>query len=133
MRVLVVHENGDLCGIWARFLKRSGFSVKVATSPADAEYQLASADFDVLVVEPELEGHGGLSVADMATFRNPEIRILAVTASSFFSEGTIFDLIPNARGVLRTPVRLEDLGAYIDHFSSWPQREAPARPTRRKA
>ncbi len=79
--------------------------------------------YDVLVIEPDLEGGGGLPVADMATFRNPNISILAVTRSTFFSESMIFDVMPNARALLRTPVPPEDLAAYVEHIDAKAHRE----------
>ena len=61
----------------------------------------------------ELPEDGAIAVADFATYRNPEMPIIAVTADSFFSDGTIFELLPNARGVLRAPLRLEDMAALV--------------------
>ena len=37
-------------------------------------------------------------------------------ASAFFSDGAIFELIPNARGLLRAPLRLEDMAALVQHY-----------------
>ena len=44
--------------------------------------------------------------------------IIAVTARGFFSDGAIFELVPNARGLLRAPLRLEDMAALIEHYGS---------------
>ena len=59
-----------------------------------------------------------LAVADFATYRNPEMPIIAVTARGFFSDGAIFELIPNARGLLRAPLQLEDMAALVEHYGS---------------
>lgn len=123
MRILVVQENSDLSTIWGRFLARCGFSVTLALSHEEAFDRLEEQLFDVLIFDPALAG-GGLAVADMATFRNPDIKILAVTRSSFFSDSTVFDLIPNARAVLRQPVRPEDLAAYMEYFDAAGRPEA---------
>ena len=63
----------------------------------------------------ELPEDGAIAVADFATYRTPDA-IIAVTADSFFSDGTIFELLPNARGVLRAPLRLEDMAALVEHY-----------------
>ena len=55
-----------------------------------------------------------------ATYRNPEIPIIAVTARGFFSDSAIFELIPNARGLLRAPLRPEDMAALVEHYGSRP-------------
>lgn len=118
MRLLVVQDNADLGRMWCRFLARQGIRADLAVDPAAAHECLSENHYDVLVIEPDLDGGRGLPVADFATFRNPDIAILAVTRSSFFSEMVIFDIMPNARAVLRTPVRPEDLAAYIEHFDA---------------
>jgi hypothetical protein len=64
----------------------------------------------------ELAGGQALAVADFATYRNPEMPIIAVTARGFFSDGAVFELIPNARGLLRAPLRLEDMAALVEHY-----------------
>lgn len=114
LRLLVVQDNADLGQIWCNFLRRRGVDVTLVTNGEDAVRAIAMDPFDALIIEPVLSG--GLPVADFATFRNPEIIIIAVTKSDFFSGGALFDLIPNVRGVLRPPVRPEDLAAYLEHF-----------------
>ena len=118
MRLLVVQDNADLGRLWGNFLRRRGLDVTLVTTDEEAIKALAMDPFDAMVIEPALSSGGGLPVTDFATFRNPDIVIIAVTKSDFFSGGSLFDLIPNARGVLRTPVRPEDLAAYLEHFGS---------------
>lgn len=115
MQILVLQENADLGSIWSAFLERRGLTPRLATNAEKAMGFLSRRPYDVLVFDPAVQT-GALALADFATFRNPDVKILAVTASSFFSDGTLFDLIPNARGVLRQPVRPEDLAAYLEHF-----------------
>jgi len=116
MNILVVQDNTDLGEIWSRFLTRRGMEVDLASTEAEAIELLSSQDYDCMIVEPALKDGGGIPVTDFATYRNPDISILAVTKSTFFSDGSIFAMIPNARGFLRTPVRPDDIGAYMDHF-----------------
>ena len=115
MRVLVVQDNSDLGTIWCRFLARQGLHATLVTSETEAIEALENNHYDALVLEPVLEGGGGLGVADLAAFRHPDMPIIAVTKSTFFSDGSIFSVIPNARGLLRTPLRPDDLVAYLEH------------------
>jgi len=112
---LVVQDNQDLGKIWCRFLQRQGLDAVLVTTQEAAIAALSREDFDAMVIEPALPDGGGIPVSDFATYRNPEITILAVTRSSFFSDGSIFEMIPNARGLLRTPVRPSDLVAYLEY------------------
>lgn len=118
MRVLVVQDNRDLGAIWCRFLGRRGVQTTLAVNDTEAIEALENGCFDALVLEPVLDGGGGLCVADIAAYRQPEMPIIAVTKSEFFSDGTIFSIIPNARGFLRTPVRPDDIAAYLEHCAN---------------
>ena len=68
------------------------------------------------MLDMELPRGEAIAVADFATYRNPDLPIIAVTARGFFSDGAIFELVPNARGLLRAPLRLEDMAALIEHY-----------------
>ena len=118
MRVLIVEPNEELARIWAGFLQRQGATVKLVLTQKAAINAMRFQDFDVLVVEVVLPDGGAISISDYAAYRHPNMPIIAVTDSSFFSNGTLFDLIPNARGMMRAPVRPEDLAAVLDHVNS---------------
>lgn len=124
MQVLIVEHNRDLARIWSAFLGRQGLACSVASSQAEAFVALRDRPFDALVLDVELPNGDALSVADFATYRNPEIPIIAVTARKFFSDTAIFELIPNARGLLRAPLRPEDMAALVSHYA---ERSAAAR------
>ena len=111
MQTLLVEYNGDLGTIWARFLGRQGIDCQLVTNAAAAYDMLRQQSFDVMVLDVELPDGEALAVADFATYRNPDIAIIAVTARGFFSDSAIFSLIPNARGLLREPLRPEDMAA----------------------
>lgn len=130
MQVLIVEHNGDLARIWAGFLSRQGMTCVVAGVGSEAYAALRSREFDALVLDMELPEGEALRVADFATYRNPDIPIIAVTARGFFSDGAIFQLIPNARGLLRAPLRPEDMAALVEHYG---ERSAAAAASRRQA
>ena len=116
MRVLIVEGNRDLANVWARFLARQGVTCTLAGTAAEAFAALRGGGFEALVLDMELPQGEAIAVADFASYRNPDLPIIAVTARGFFSDGAIFQLIPNARGLLRTPLRLDDMAALIEHY-----------------
>jgi DNA-binding NtrC family response regulator len=127
VQVLIVEHNRDLAVIWARFLTRQGVSCTLAGTAAEAFAALRSGAFEALVLDMELPQGEAIAVADFATYRNPDLPIIAVTARGFFSDGAIFQLVPNARGLLRSPPGIEDMAAMIEHYAgraSAAQREA---------
>lgn len=126
MQVLIVEPNRDLARIWSGFLSRQGLVCAIACSAAEALDALRARDFDALVLDMELDGGEAISVADFATYRNPEIPIIAVTARRFFSDSAIFEHVPNARGLLRAPLRPEDMAAMVEHYAAKASARQPA-------
>jgi len=116
VHTLIVEHNSDLGAIWAKFLGRQGIACTLVTSAEAAYEALRQQSFDVMVLDVELPDGEALAVADLASYRNPDIPIIAVTARGFFSDSAIFELIPNARGLLREPLRPEDMAALIEHY-----------------
>ena len=131
MRVLIVEHNRDLANIWGRFLARQGVTCTLAGTAAEAFTALRGGGFEALVLDMELARGEAIAVADFATYRNPDLPIIAVTARGFFSDAAIFELVPNARGLLRAPLRLEDMAALIEHYGGGPPRRSARR--RRRA
>ncbi len=80
MQVLIVEHNRDLARIWAGFLGRQGMVCALAGGPVEAYAALRAQAFDALVLDMELPEGEAMAVADFATYRNPEIPIIAVTA-----------------------------------------------------
>lgn len=117
MRVLIVEHNKELGRIWARFLENRGLTVEIANSQKDAIANMRFNDFDALVLELVLPDGGAIAISDYATYRFPDIPIITVTSGSFFSDGSIFQLMPNARGLMRTPFQPDDLAALLEHCS----------------
>ncbi len=126
MRLLIVEQNADLAGIWMGFLEREGLACTHVASAADAYAALRSSAFDALVLDMELPEGAAFAVADFASYRNPDIPIIAVSARDFFSDGAIFQLVPNARAMLREPLRPEDMAAMVRHYGARRAAGAPS-------
>jgi CheY-like chemotaxis protein len=117
LRALIVHGNEDLATIWSRFLGREGVVCRVAASATQGIDLLRREPFDAIVLDVEMR-EAAIAVADFAAYRHPGIPVIAVTARSFFSDGAVFELIPNARSVQPAAPRLPDLAALIAHYGS---------------
>ncbi len=116
MRVLIVQNNLELGRLWANFLEREGMDVVLNQSQEQAIRTLRFNDFDALVLELVLPDGGAIAIADFATYKNKDVSIITVTSTSFFSDGSIFSIIPNARGMLHGPVKANDLAAMLTHY-----------------
>ena len=116
MRTLVVEANEDLGQLWCRHLERQGGQVKLVMDETSAIEALRFGEFEALILDLMLPDASSLAICDFATYRHPDIAIIVVTSNNFFSDGSIFGLIPNARGFLHSPVQPDDLAALVEHY-----------------
>jgi DNA-binding NtrC family response regulator len=114
-RVLIVEAEVSLGMLWQSFLQRQGFDVELVGNQPDAIDKLRFKSWDALVIDLMLPNSSALAISDFASYKNPDISIIVVSASSFFSDGSIFELLPNARGFMNQPIEPDDLAAVVDH------------------
>nr|WP_204115004.1 response regulator [Shimia biformata] len=117
MRVLIVVGEPALGTVWMRHLQRMGAQVDLAVSIEQAIDKLRRAGFDVVILDLDLPGGGALSVADYAGYRRPKARVIFVTNSSFFSDGSVFSHCANACAMVRTGTSATDLAALVEHYA----------------
>lgn len=116
MKVLVVEGDPGLGWLWSQHIARLGPEVRLAATAEEATGILAEGPVDALVVNLMLEGGSALAVADMARFRCPGAKVIFVSSATFFSDGSIFGLVPNAAAFLPVHTRPEDLAAIVQHY-----------------
>lgn len=117
MRVLIVESKPELGRLWQRHLERQGAEVTLADGQQAAIVQLYNANFDIIVLDLVLEDGSALAVADFASYRRPDARVLFVTNTSFFSDGSIFAHSPNACAFVQSETPPEDLVAMVEHYA----------------
>ncbi|MBN9886920.1 response regulator [Salipiger abyssi] len=116
MNVLIVESSRELSVLWQRPLANMGVRVCVARDEDAAAALLREVDFQVILLDLVLEEGSALSVADFASYRQPEAPVIFVTDTSFFSDGSIFQLCANARAFLPSSTPPEDLVAMVEHY-----------------
>lgn len=113
--ILIVASNPELSSVWARHLERQDHDVHVVTSQDVAVNILCEQAPDVLVLDVMLQDGSAIAIADFASYRRPNTRIIFVTRSSFFSDGSLFQHIPNTAAIipeLTNPTDLAEIVAY---------------------
>ncbi len=116
MRVLIVECDTSLAAVWSRHLERQGAKVTRARSQQDAIFALDETQVDVIILDLVLDDGSAFAIADFASYRQPAARVVFVTNTSFFSDGSIFRHIPNACAYLPSSTAPEDLVAVVDHY-----------------
>lgn len=118
MRVLIVETNLPLGQVWKRHLQRQGIGVRLETGQKGAVEALNDTDYDVVIINLVLRGSSALAISDLASMRNPETRVIFVTDTSFFSDGSIFSLCPNVCAYLQSDTSPDDLTAMVEHYGN---------------
>lgn len=113
MVVLIVASNPALSVVWARHIERQGHRVVLVHSQDAAVAYMSEHAVDVIVLDLMLEDGAALAVADYASYRHPNSAIVFVTNSTFFSDGSIFNHIPNAAAFVEEQTPPGDLAAIV--------------------
>jgi CheY-like chemotaxis protein len=111
--ILIVAGNLDLACVWARHLKRQKQTVKSVESVQEAVDFLRNNIVQVIVLDLMLDRAGAFSVADYASYRQPFTRIVFVTRKTFFSDGSLFQHIPNTAAILQEDSPPSDLAEIV--------------------
>ncbi|MEL6643085.1 MAG: response regulator [Pseudomonadota bacterium] len=115
MNVLIVEGDPDLCAVWSRHLERLGATVIVAPTENAAIHALRSGPIHVIILNLILPGGSSGAVADYASYRRPDARVVFVTNECFFSDGSIFKLFPNTAAFVAADTAPADLAAIVEH------------------
>lgn len=116
MNVLIAESDPALGALWQRHLERRGMIVRLVTGQETAAMALSAQRFDVIILNILLNEGSALAVADLASYRHPETQVIFVTNTSFFSDGSIFGLSPNACAYVQTDTPPDDLVAMVEHY-----------------
>jgi len=91
--------------------------VRVAEGQDDAIATLNIKAPDVIILDLVLQDGSALAVADYANYRCPQSRVIFVTNTRFFSDGSIFAHAANACAFVQTATPPEDLAAMVEHYA----------------
>jgi ActR/RegA family two-component response regulator len=117
MQVLIVENSVPLGTIWKRSLEKLGVSVALAHEYGDAIGFLQENDVRVILLNLVLKEGSAFAIADFASYRQPDAKVVFVTNTTFFSDGSIFEFIPNACAFLQTATPPDDLAVMVDHYA----------------
>jgi len=122
INVTVVEDDPDLCGSIVRYLSLVGMNVQSAGSGVELDKLLASSLPDLLVLDVNLPGEDGFSIAARLRSRS-KIGIVMLTARGQLDD-RVLGLTAGADAYLVKPVQFRELEAVI-HSLTRRLREAP--------
>lgn len=118
MQVLIVESEAELGRLWQRHLERQGAQVTLVHNQEDAILALYRSDFQVIVLDLILTEGSALAISDFASYRRPDARVIFVTNTTFFSDGSIFAYSANACAYIQSETPPEDLAAMVEHYAA---------------
>ena len=117
-RVLIVESVPELANLWQRHLVRHGMDVACVTGQAEAIDYLSTHETDIIIQDLVIDEGSALAISDSANYRQPAARVIFVTNTSFFSDGSIFAHSANARAFVQSSTPPEDLAAMVAHYGA---------------
>lgn len=127
--VLIVQSDRSLADVWKRHIERLGFAVHVSASSRAAIDYIRDAAVDLIVLDLDLPDGDPMGVADYAAYRRPLAKVVCVTRSRFFSDGSLFSFSQNACAVLPATAEPADLAVLVDYHGRGEERAPVARAT----
>ena len=126
MNVLIVESKRHLAELWRRALERLGALVNIASSQDQADDMAAAETYHIVVLDLILDEGSACAFADFMNYRQPDAQLIFVTNTSFFSDGSIFQLYSNACAYVQSETAPDDLAAIIEHYAA--NRHTDSRP-----
>ena len=118
MTLLIVESNPELADLWRLHCDRRGRSVVIAPGQAEAVAALRFSPVSIVLLNVELDEGSAFAVADYASYRCPEVKIIFVTSGNVFSDGSIFNHVSNACTYVPVSTRPEDLAEIVEHYAA---------------
>lgn len=91
-RVLIVESVPELANVWQRHLERHCMVVAHAYGQQDAIAHLSEHETDIIIQDLVINEGAALAIADYANYRQPAARVIFVTNTTFFSDGSILPI-----------------------------------------
>lgn len=112
MRILVAENDAPLAELLNQRLRQEQFSVHVVKDGAEAQRRTAGEPYDLVLLDLNLPGVGGLGVLRAIRSRKPDLPILIVNGSNRI-EDRVRGLDAGADDYLSEPLALAELTARI--------------------
>lgn len=118
LSVLIVEADPVLGRRWADCMAQSRLRPVIARDLSEAQEALRSDTFGVIVIDLAPTGQGAFGVADFALYRQPEARVIFLTASDDIAGPALFWQFSNASAILRADTPPDDLAAIVEYHAA---------------
>ncbi|MEL6586488.1 MAG: hypothetical protein AAFY65_17260 [Pseudomonadota bacterium] len=97
---------------------RDPFRAEIADSQAQAVAMMFELSPTVVLIDLGLEDGSPLAVADFASYRHPDARVIFLNGAGMFADGSIFAHAPNAHAHIPMGMSEPDVMALVAHHAT---------------
>ena len=112
MRILVAEDDAPLAEFLHQRLQQEQFAVQVVTTGAEAQRLASDQPYDLVILDLDLPGAGGLDVLRNIRLKKPDLPVLIVTGASMVEE-RVRGLDAGADDYVAKPFAFAELAARI--------------------
>jgi DNA-binding response OmpR family regulator len=112
MRILVAEDDAPLAEFLQQRLEQEHFSVQIVSSCREAEQTTSDHPYDLVILDLNLPGAGGLEVLRHIRARKPDLPVIILTCASTVEE-RVRGLDDGADDYLAKPFDIDELAARI--------------------
>ena len=113
LKIAIVEDHGDLRDLFVDFLEQMGHDVAGYGCADDLDDYLADGSVDLLILDLNLPGEDGYSIAQRLRTAHREMHILMLTARNAVSD-RIMGYVSGADNYLTKPVSPQELAIVVD-------------------
>ncbi|GIT89830.1 hypothetical protein JANAI62_06860 [Jannaschia pagri] len=95
----------------------AGFRAEIARSQAQAVAMMFELSPAVVLIDLGLSDGSPLAVADFANYRHPEARVIFMSDSAMFSDGSLFNHCTNVHAHVARGMSEPDMVALVSHHA----------------
>jgi len=118
LSVLIAVDEMEIGTIWAASIERMGAQVLLTDAPATALETIREVDIAVVVIGLGLGAGKAFDIANFTSYRRPDAGVVFVTNSTFFSDGSVFSHVTNARAIVPVSTPPDDLAMMVEHYAN---------------
>lgn len=111
-RVLVADDEEDVCLYLRRYLERKKYKVTVAFDGTQAKDLIEAERFDYFLLDCSMPNLTGLELIQLARSRNPEAKIVMISAFPAVNDNVVQKLGGNQ--FIHKPLQLEEIDGIFD-------------------
>lgn len=126
MDILIVESDRRLATDLAPLLERKGAIIAQAASQNEAASFLVSFSFNVIIIDIQFDNCKALGIAELADFRQPDAKVIFVSDSSIFSDGSLYHQFSNVCGYLPRGTPPKDIASLVEYYARRPAQTATA-------